>query len=79
MAGNVWEWVADWHGAYDAAPAVDPRGADSGLGRVARGGSWLNFPEVLRVSVRLVFAPTGQTSNVGVRCARDTVTTLVVL
>ena len=79
MAGNAWEWVADWHGAYDPGPAVDPRGADSGLGRVARGGSWLNFPGVLRVSVRLVFAPTGQTSNVGVRCARDTVTTLVAL
>ena len=71
MAGNVWEWVADWHGDYGGEPAVDPSGAPTGIARVARGGSWLNHPAVLRVSVRLMFAPTGQTSNVGVRCARD--------
>jgi len=38
---------------------------------VMRGGSWLNFPGVLRLSVRLPFSADGHTSNVGARCARD--------
>ena len=71
MTGNVWEWVGGWMGAYPADPAVDPRGAESGFLRVMRGASWLNFPAVLRLSVRLPFSPSGQTSNVGARCARD--------
>ena len=45
--------------------------AFAGYARIARGGSWLNFPAALRTSVRLPFAQTGQTSNIGVRCARD--------
>ena len=75
MTGNVWEWVDGWldDDDYRRSPAVDPPGASSGYARIARGGSWLNFPGVLRTSVRLPFAETGQTSNVGVRCARDVV------
>jgi formylglycine-generating enzyme required for sulfatase activity len=73
MVGNVWEWVDGWldESYYANSPAVDPPGADSGFARIARGGSWLNFPAALRSSVRLPFAQTGQTSNVGIRCARD--------
>jgi len=73
MAGNVWEWVWGWFddNYYGSSPAVDPPGAAMGYARIARGGSWLNFPAVLRTSVRLPFAPTGQTSNIGARCARD--------
>ena len=70
MSGNVWEWVADWHGRYAGEAAIDPQGAGQGFGRVARGGSWLNYPGVLRLSVRLSFSPDGRMSNVGVRCAR---------
>lgn len=72
MAGNVWEWVDGWldDGYYAASPLVDPPGAAAGYARIARGGSWLNHPSALRTSVRLPFAQTGQTSNVGFRCAR---------
>ena len=73
MAGNVWEWVGGWldDEDYGASPPIDPPGAAAGYARIARGGSWLNFPAVLRTSVRLPFEQTGQTSNIGVRCARD--------
>ena len=73
MAGNVWEWVGGWldDDYYGASPSIDPPGAATGYARIARGGSWLNFPAALRTSVRLPFAQTGQTSNIGVRCARD--------
>ena len=73
MAGNVWEWVAGWldDDYYSVSPAIDPPGAAAGFARVTRGGSWLNFPAALRTSVRLPFGQTGQTSNIGVRCARD--------
>ena len=72
LAGNVWEWVDGWldDDYYAASPLVDPPGAADGYARIARGGSWLNFPAALRTSVRLPFAQTGQTSNVGFRCAR---------
>ena len=73
MAGNVWEWVGGWldDDYYGSSPSIDPPGAATGYTRIARGGSWLNFPAALRTSVRLPFAQTGQTSNIGARCARD--------
>ncbi len=73
MVGNVWEWVEGWldDDYYGTSPSINPPGAATGYARVARGGSWLNFPSALRTSVRLPFGQTGQTSNIGVRCARD--------
>lgn len=73
MTGNVWEWVDGWldNGYYASSPRINPPGAGTGFARIARGGSWLNFAAALRTSVRLPFAQTGQTSNVGFRCARS--------
>ncbi|MEC7762086.1 MAG: formylglycine-generating enzyme family protein [Pseudomonadota bacterium] len=42
--GNVWEWVADFAGPRapeTRRPLVDPRGPETGSGRVQRGGSYL--------------------------------------
>jgi formylglycine-generating enzyme len=79
MAGNVLELCADWYDAkaYAAAPAaeggaiVDPHGPAIGAQRVARGGSWLDGPSLVRVSNRYRYAPAGRDMGVGFRCVRD--------
>lgn len=70
MAGNVWEWCADWRdgGYYANSPYNNPLGPDSGSFRVLRGGSWLYGPGRLRVADRDDYSPSLTDINIGFRC-----------
>ena len=73
MAGNVYEWCADWYGEhyYAASPRENPTGPSSGTTRVMRGGSWRNASKGLCVAFRNDSDPASATKDFcGFRCAR---------
>jgi serine/threonine-protein kinase len=71
MAGNVWEWVADWYDKnyYASSPASNPVGPDSGTQRVLRGGGFGSRIYTLRATHRWSNVPTDAYEWVGFRCA----------
>ncbi len=73
LAGNVREWTQDWYDMdyYAQAPDKNPKGPDTGILKVIRGGSWRSFDTDLQVTSRGKGGFALKTHGIGFRCAQD--------
>lgn len=72
IVGNMAEWTADWydHDYYKSSSSENPKGPETGLYKIIRGGAWSDPPSRLTVFFRNWVRPNQKTPNIGFRCAK---------
>ena len=72
MAGNVWEWTADWYDAayYSNSPSQNPSGLVTGTRKVLRGGCCATPSGHVRTTYRNFFYSDARWQFAGIRLAR---------
>lgn len=73
MAGNSFEWVADWYAPdyYASSPAENPQGPENGTVRVIRSSSYESDAEQLAVTNRGSENPENHRPDLGFRCVLE--------
>jgi formylglycine-generating enzyme required for sulfatase activity len=72
MLGNVWEWCQDWYDNYESPKnrrevLQNPRGPESGVSKILRGGGFRDSPDALRCARRNAYQPNDRNNDGGFR------------
>jgi len=69
MTGNAEEWCSDWYAKefFTKKEVTNPKGPESGISKVVRGGSWKSEADELAVTRRAAYLPKEKSIALGFR------------